>query len=132
VTTLVRAGMTPAQRCRYVADLIEAHPEHFDMSDFVRGADYDSVALGESPLDNCGMTCCIGGWAVAVTPAHERPDAQGSYGANADLLLDLNGRGDYYDYDGDERDNGLFYDLSLEAPDAAFLLRWHADELDRA
>ena len=39
MSTLVRPNQTPVERCRYVADLIEAHPENFNMEWFAQDAD---------------------------------------------------------------------------------------------
>lgn len=116
----VRRGLTPAERCRYVADLIEAHPKNFDMKWFYSG--FSGVVVferGDRPdPTQCGTTCCIAGWAVIVTPPDESTSTDIEY--DADNLLALGGDG-----------STLFYDPSLTAADAAFLLRWHADKLDR-
>lgn len=132
--TLVRAGMTPAERCRYVADLIEQHPENFDMSYFAEAADggwepEQRLARGgrlNLAGEDCGTKCCMAGWAVAVTPADEvaaltvrrsRPTEIIAVAARVLLGLD---------------DEWIFYGPSMPVETAAFLLRWHADELDRA
>ena len=134
MSTLVRPNQTPVERCRYVADLIEAHPENFNMEWFAQDADGSfgterALYAGERPaITECGTTCCIAGWAVVVTPQDEAAVA-GIHGTRsvetlwiaeaARVLLGL-------------RSEAIFYCPDLAPADAAFLLRWHADELDRA
>jgi len=119
-----------AERCRYVADLIEAHPENFDMNHLAtsianddRSSDIEiQVEYGARPdLAECGAVGCIAGWTLSVTPPSECNDAA-MWEHIAGPLLGL---------DPDDAVD-LFFDFGLAAPDAAFLLRWHADELDRA
>jgi hypothetical protein len=94
-----------------VADKIEFEPERFSMSS------WNSRNFIDSPLElagqepECGTTCCVAGWAVALTPREEVPNAGWSYtGAQ---LLGLN-------Y---ELASLLFMETTKEAPEMAACLR---------
>jgi len=125
--SFVRSGLSAPERCRWVAECIERHPEHFDM-----GAYEDGPASGaeEFELGACGTTACIGGWAYCTTPRDELPNPNWGFAKNADALLGLDGAGEGSPEEGFV--DGLFFQFGLKPPDAAFLLRWHADVLERA
>ena len=89
MTTLPR---TPTARLRFVADILETHPEHHDQRVWWRDADnqgygYDfdevkGIGAAARPFD-CKTAGCVAGWAVASTPLAEFnrlvPDAPNGY-----------------------------------------------------
>lgn len=140
---LVRPGMTPAERCLYIADLIERHPANFNMEVYFDAPDtgpfpdraelYDMAMSGERWNHlGCGTTQCIAGWAIAVTPAIEvsivgiectslpkQTDQQRRVPDIDEVAVRLLG------LPGDE----LFFEMALTPEEAADRLRAHARAL---
>jgi hypothetical protein len=81
------------ERLNKVADMIQAHPEHFDMSNWVvvgedRHYGSDAAIAGSVDLFGCGTTACIAGWAVCLWPAEVMPDENVPTAAQRILGLD--------------------------------------------
>lgn len=69
---------TTTQRLLAVADIIEQQPGRFDMENWVASGDEDQVVptrpvllAGLANDLDCGTTCCVAGWAIALTPRHQ-------------------------------------------------------------
>lgn len=121
-----KPGLTPPERSRYVADLIEAHPEHFDMRSWVGGFGQWPSLIGRSNIDpdetDCGTTACIGGWTMA-SAAPEEITTSDIMNMTRDLLgLDIL----------EPCGEAILIKTDLTLEEAVFLLRWHADLLDQA
>jgi hypothetical protein len=126
-----------------VADVIEANPEHFDMTLYFNDAAaraYQeqtgaSVCSSASPFvtpevgvevlatvdltNTCGTTACIAGWAMHLWPA-DVTEKNLPYSIIAADLLDI-------DY---KLADDLFYDMSLDAENAVRALREIAETGD--
>lgn len=82
------------ERLNKVADMIQAYPEHFDMTYWVRtptGKDTHWVRASDcaqEDLSQCGTTACIAGWACNLWGADVDPGLDVQDAAAAILGLD--------------------------------------------
>jgi len=69
-----------AERLSKLADVIEEHPDQFDMRRWWTGlvCDWEQTHAQDfaalAAADMCGTTACIAGWAVHLWPADVEPD----------------------------------------------------------
>lgn len=136
--TYVRPGLSPAERARYVADLIESTPERFAMNVFVgdrqvppffqaNGSRFCAgYAEGWRPdlTPECGTTFCVAGWTVASATPEEVAEARQITGAatrDFDVVASYLLAG---------FDQSVFYDMKLTPTEAADKLRAWAGVLE--
>lgn len=126
------------ERLRKLAEMIEAHPEHFDMDEWIGVAKerdgrtvIDMCILG---AEVCDTTACAAGWAISQWPAdipdfareQDDPEVAGA------MILGLPVVAVYHNgvFEHAMEDTGLFYSGG-DATTMAMKLRAIADEADR-
>jgi hypothetical protein len=108
-----------------LADIIEEHPDNFDMGDVLSDVQFpaDDLAWGEAvvrqtvaaDLTHCGTTACIAGWAMNLWPAEV--DFSKSWAINGARILGI-----------PQADAAtIFYAYDLDARQAADYLRRYVE-----
>lgn len=118
--------MPNADRLRKLADVIEEHPDRFDMSTWFELGDPDPDRLF-SPLNGvmdvdmlaenlvCGTTACVAGWACALWPSEVQPEK--GFSRNGAMILGIDS----------ELESDMLFTMAGDAPRMAGVLRAVAD-----